>query len=432
MNDLLAVVMAGGMGARLRPLTTVRAKPAVPFGGIYRIIDFTLSNCVNSRIKQIYVLTQYKSHSLSNHIRNGWNLYSSRLEEFITEIPAQMQHGDQWYDGTADAIRQNLHFFERSNPRLLLVLAGDHIYKMDYRRMREFHDERRAVLTIATVRLPASVAANNYGVLSVDPDFRVVSFEEKPAEPRTVPDGDGCLTSMGIYIFDWRKLLEVLGGFKDFGGEVIPAMIASGEAVYAYDFTELNAIQELEYRPRDGYRERELVPRATDSAYWRDVGTLDAFWQANLDLVSIAPKFNLYGELWPIYSYPMHYPPAKFVHDSPGRTGVAYNSILADGVIVSGAIIRNSLLGPGIYVNSYSYIQNSYLMGGTLIGGRVRETTIGRGCHLRNAIVDKSVRLNEGTRVGFDREQDEARGLTTVTIAGTDDYVVGVPKGAIL
>jgi glucose-1-phosphate adenylyltransferase len=209
-------------------------------------------------------------------------------------------------------------------------------------------------------------------------------------------------------------------------------MIKSGEAVYAYDFTEQNIIEELEYRPRTGYRERELVPRASDAAYWRDVGTLDAFWQANLDLVSIAPKFNLYGEMWPVYNYPMHYPPTKFVHESPGRTGVAYNSILADGVIVSGATIRSSLLGPGIYVHSYAYIESCYLMGGNMVGGRQTETTIGRGCHLRNAIVDKSVHLNEGTRIGFDRDHDEARGLTTATIADSDDYVVCVPKGMVL
>jgi glucose-1-phosphate adenylyltransferase len=343
-----------------------------------------------------------------------------------------MQQGDQWYDGTADAIRQNLHFFERSHPRLLLVLGGDHIYKMDYRLMRAFHEETRAALTIATVRIPAQVAAGSYGVLEVDPAFKVVGFEEKPAEPRTVPGSGDCLASMGIYIFDWRRLFEVLSDYKDFGQDVIPAMIKSGEDVYAYDFTELNAIQELEYRPRTGYRERELVPRATDAAYWRDVGTLDAFWQANLDLVSIAPKFNLYGELWPIYNYPMHYPPAKFVHESPGRTGVAYNSILADGVIVSGATIRNSLLGPGIYVNSFANIESSYLMGGELAGGRRTETTIGRGSHLRNAIVDKGVRLNEGTRIGFDRTEDEARGLTITPIAGSEDYVVCVPKGMVL
>jgi len=432
MNDLLAVVMAGGMGARLRPLTSVRAKPAVPFGGIYRIIDFTLSNCVNSRIKQIYVLTQYKSQSLSNHLRHGWNIYSSRLEEFISEIPAQMQHGDQWYDGTADAIRQNLHFFRNTRPRLLLILAGDHIYKMDYRRMRAFHEEKGAVLTIATIQMPAAEAAGNYGVLAVDEAYKVMRFEEKPERPATLPGTEDCLVSMGVYIFDWRRLLDVLSGYRDFGKEVIPAMVASGEAVYAYDFTRLNCIEELEYRPRAGYWERELVPRAIDSGYWRDVGTLDAFWQANLDLVSIAPKFNLYGELWPTYSYPMHYPPAKFVHESPGRTGVAYNSILADGVIVSGATIRNSLLGPGTYVNSYAQIESSYLTGGTLSGGRRLETIIGRNCQIRNAIVDKSVHLSEGTRIGFDRGEDEARGLTTATIAGSDDYVVCVAKGAAL
>lgn len=432
MEDLLAVIMAGGQGARLRPLTSVRAKPAVPFGGIYRIIDFTLSNCVNSRIKQVYVLSQYKSHSLSNHLRHGWNIYSSRLEEFITEIPAQMQQGDQWYNGTADAIRQNLHFFERSRPELLLVLAGDHIYKMDYRLMRAFHEAKHADLTIGTIRIPSRAAAGSYGVIDVDREFRVLGFEEKPAEPRVLPGTGDCLASMGIYLFNWERLVDGIGDYEDFGKDVLPAILKSGYAVYAYDFAELNVIEELEYRPRTGYRERELVPRATDSAYWRDVGTLDAFWQANLDLVSIAPRFNLYGELWPIYSYPMHYPPAKFVHEYPGRTGVAYNSIIADGVIVSGATIRNSLLGPGIYVHSYAYIESSYLLGGNIRGGRQIETTIGRGCQLRNAIVDKSVRLGEGTRIGYDRAEDEARGFATAEIAGSNDYVVCVPKGTVV
>jgi glucose-1-phosphate adenylyltransferase len=432
MEDLLAVIMAGGQGARLRPLTSVRAKPAVPFGGIYRIIDFTLSNCVNSRIKQVYVLSQYKSHSLSNHLRHGWNIYSSRLEEFITEIPAQMQQGDQWYNGTADAIRQNLHFFERSRPELLLVLAGDHIYKMDYRLMRAFHEAKHADLTIGTIRSPSRAAAGSYGVIDVDRDFRVLGFDEKPAEPRVLPGTEDCLASMGIYLFNWERLVDGIGDYEDFGKDVLPALLKSGYAVYAYDFAELNVIEELEYRPRTGYRERELVPRATDSAYWRDVGTLDAFWQANLDLVSIAPRFNLYGELWPIYSYPMHYPPAKFVHEYPGRTGVAYNSIIADGVIVSGATIRNSLLGPGIYVHSYAYIESSYLLGGNILGGRQIETTIGRGCQLRNAIVDKSVRLGEGTRIGYDRAEDEARGFVTADIAGSNDYVVCVPKGTVV
>ncbi|MBQ4335384.1 MAG: glucose-1-phosphate adenylyltransferase [Myxococcaceae bacterium] len=427
--DTLAMVLAGGMGERLLPLTGVRSKPAVPFGGGYRIIDFTLSNCINSGIRHIYVLTQYKSHSLSSHLRAGWNFLPRRLDQFIDEIPAQMQLGDRWYKGTADAIRQNWTLIEQSPARRVLILSGDHIYKMDYRRMRDFHDEMDAALTVSAIRVPRA-EAHHFGILQVDEAQRVVGFQEKPTDATPIPDTDECLASMGIYVFNRDKLGAYLGEeHDDFGRHVIPAMVAAGEKVCAFDFSTQNKISEHEWIQKDGERIKRVVERATDSTYWRDVGTLEAYWAASLDLVAAAPSINLYGELWPIYNCPLHFPPAKFVHEAPNRTGMAINSIVADGVIISGAKVRRSILGPGTHVHSYSYIENSVLMGGEMSGETLLETSIGRGCLVRNAIIDRNVRLSPGTYIGVDRGNDEARGLKTVPIHGGGEHLVVVPKG---
>ncbi|HEY3445959.1 MAG TPA: sugar phosphate nucleotidyltransferase [Myxococcales bacterium] len=431
-EDLLAVVMAGGAGERLRPLTDVRAKPAVPFGGSYRIIDFALSNCINSGIRQVYVLTQYKSHSLSNHLKAGWNFLSRRLDQFIDEIPAQMQVGSSWYKGTADAIRQNMSFIERARPKQVLVLPGDHIYKMNYGVMLRFHDEAKACLSISVIRVPASQAKGNYGVLEVAEDGRVLSFEEKPQSPKLIPGTEDCYASMGVYIFNYETLRKSLANdLEDFGQAVIPAMVAAGEPVYAFDFTTKNVIEEYQFTTRDGRRVKELVPRASDSDYWRDVGSLDQYWLANLDLVAAAPRFNLYGERWAFFNCPLHFPPAKFVHESPGRTGQALNSIVADGNIISGALVRNSVLSAGIYIHSYALVENSVLMGGSIRGGIITETSIGRSCKIRNAIIDKNVRLEEGTVIGYDRSADERRGLKTQPLAN-GDYIVVVPKDTVM
>ena len=427
--DVLAMVLAGGMGERLMPLTSVRSKPAVPFGGSYRIIDFTLSNCINSGIRHIYVLTQYKSHSLSRHLRAGWDFLPKRLDQFIDEIPAQMQLGDRWYKGTADAIRQNWTLIEQSPARHVLILSGDHIYKMDYRRMRSFHDGKGAALTVSAIRVPRS-EASQFGVLQVDEDNRIIGFQEKPEDPAPIPGTDECLASMGIYVFERGKLGQYLGdGMDDFGRNVIPAMVAAGERVFAFDFTTQNQIAETEWFQKDGVRFKRVVERATDSAYWRDVGTLDAYWTASLDLVAAQPSINLYGELWPIYNCPQHFPPAKFVHEENNRTGIAINSIVSDGVIISGAKIRRSILGPGTHVHSYSYVENSVLMGGEQSEAMLQETSIGRGCLIRNAILDRNVRLSPGTYIGVDRVSDEARGLKVIPIQGTDEHLVVVPKG---
>jgi glucose-1-phosphate adenylyltransferase len=430
MEGILAFVMAGGQGERLRPLTDVRAKPAVPFGGIFRIIDFTLSSCVNSGIRRIYVLTQYKSHSLSNHLKSGWNMFSRRLDHFIDEVPAQQQLGSSWYRGTADAIRQNMHLLEHKEHRLVLILSGDHIYKMDYRLLRNYHMDKGACLTVACVRLPAEEAKEDLGVMEVDADDRILSFEEKPKEPKIIPGTHDCLASMGIYLFNADFLRESLDNdLPDFGRNIIPLLVQRGMPVYAYDFTSRNKFEEWEYGVNDGgVWKKELVPVASDCSYWRDVGTLEQYWLANLDLVQPAPKFNVYSERFALFSAPDHFPPAKFVHEIPGRTGIAINSIVSDGVIISGATVRNSVLGCGICVHSYGLVENSVLLGGGLRGGFITETDIGRGCRVRNAIIDKNVRLSANTSIGYDRAEDERRGLKTVPISGGSDHIVVVPK----
>ncbi len=429
MEETLAFVMAGGQGERLRPLTDVRAKPAVPFGGIFRIIDFTLSNCVNSGVRRMYVLTQYKSYSLSNHLKTGWNMLSRRFDHFIDEVPAQQQLGNNWYQGTADAIRQNMNFIEQKQPRFVLILSGDHIYKMDYRLLQNYHHDRRASLTVACVRVRADEASENFGVMEVDADGRIVGFEEKPKEPKTIPGTDECLASMGIYLFDADFLQKSLANdLADFGKHVIPLLLKEGMPVYAYDFTARNKFPEWEYVTRDGVWQKELVPVASDCDYWRDVGTLEQYWLANLDLVQPAPRFNVYSERFALFCAPHYFPPAKFVHEIPGRTGAAINSMVADGVIVSGATVRNSVLGCGVYVHSHALIENSVLLGGSLRAGIVTETDIGRGCRVRNTIIDKNVRLSEHTSVGYDRAEDEKRGLKTVPIRGGHDHITVIEK----
>ncbi len=428
----LAVVMAGGMGERLRPLTDMRTKPAVPFGAIYRIIDFTLSNCINSDFRQILVLTQYKSHSLSRHLTLGFNFLSPRLDEFIEVVPAQMQMGNHWYKGTADAIRQNLTFIDIAQPETVLLLAGDHIYKMDYRRLREYHQACEASLTVSVIRVPAAVAAGQFGVLEVDDHGRIVGFEEKPEQPRCIPGTTDCMASMGIYMFENRTLHDWLDNdLLDFGKDVIPAMVAAGEPVYAFDFTTMNQIEDYVVVSRGDQRIKTLRP-IEDAGYWRDVGTLDSFWQANLDLVAVRPPFSLYGERWPTFRSPTFFPPAKFVHEDDTRTGMAVRSIVAEGVIISGALVRTSVIGAGTFVQSYALVESSVIFGGTGHRERVLETSIGRHCRIRNAILDRHVTLHEGTVIGYDRAEDERRGLKTVDIAGSSGYVVAVARDTVL
>ena len=429
---VLAVVMAGGMGERLRPLTEIRTKPAVPFGAIYRIIDFTLSNCINSDVRQILVLTQYKSHSLSRHLTQGFSFLSPRLDEFIEEVPAQMQSGNHWYKGTADAIRQNLHFIDSVSADHVLILAGDHIYKMDYRLLHKFHDEREARLTVSVIRVPAAEAAGQFGVLEVDHTGRIIGFEEKPEHPKCIPGTTDCLASMGIYMFENKALHHWLDNdLLDFGKDVIPAMVAADEPVYAFDFSALNQIEDYIVESTKEQRVKRLC-LTEDAGYWRDVGTLDSFWQANLDLVAVKPPFSLYGERWPIFRAPTFFPPAKFVHEEEFRTGMAVRSIVAEGVVISGGLVRNSVVGAGTFIQSYALVESSVIFGGEVHRELVLETSIGRHCKIRNAILDRHVTLREGTVIGYDRGEDERRGLKTAPISGTDGYVVAVARDTVI
>jgi len=397
MKNVLAMVLAGGRGERLYPLTRDRAKPAVPFGAIYRIIDFTLSNCLNSDIRRIYALTQYKSISLERHIQLGWNILSAPLGEFVGVISAQQRINEQWYQGTADAIYQNIYTLQEERPDLVLILSGDHIYKMDYRKMIAFHLEGGADLTVAAIRMDRKYS-REFGVIEVDRDWRIIGFEEKPATPKTIPgDPEGILASMGVYLFKTEILVKRLiedarsDSTHDFGNDIIPTMIGK-DRVFAFDF-------------RQGDR--------GGRGYWRDVGTIDAYFDANMDLVSVTPQLNLYDPQWPILTYQPTYPPAKTVLAEEGRVGTAINSIISNGCIISGGSVKRSILSPKVMVHSYAEIEDSILL---------EAVDIGRYAKIRSTIIDKGVRIPEGLEIGYDLDQDGKR--FTVTGSG----IVVVPK----
>jgi glucose-1-phosphate adenylyltransferase len=394
---VLAMILAGGRGERLYPLTRDRAKPAVPFGAIYRIIDFTISNCINSNLRHIYALTQYKSTSLHRHIQLGWNILSAPLGEFIEVIPAQQRIDEQWYQGTADAIYQNIYTLQQDRPDLVLILSGDHVYKMDYRKMIASHVERGADLTVATIRMDRSLS-REFGVIEVDRNWRVIGFEEKPGEPRTIPDDpEGILASMGVYVFDVemlvRRLIEDVRSESshDFGKDIIPSMIGKDQ-VFAYDF-------------RQGDRGGE--------GYWRDVGTIDAYFDANMDLVSVTPQLNLYDPQWPILTYQSPFPPAKTLWAEKDRVGTVLNSIISNGCIISGGTVKRSVLSPNVKVHSYAEVEDSILLDGV---------DIGRNTRIKRAIIDKEVNVPEGMAIGYDLDEDAKR--FTVTASG----IVVVPS----
>jgi glucose-1-phosphate adenylyltransferase len=381
----MAVIMAGGRGQRLMQMTDNRAKPATPFGGKYRIIDFSLSNCVNSGIRQILILTQYKAQSLIQHVRRGWGYLHGELGEFIDIVPAQQQHGEWWYRGTADAVHQNLDIIEHYRPDTVLVLAGDHVYKMDYGPLIAFHKESRADLTIGGVQVPTS-QATEFGVMSVDAVHRVVAFDEKPAEPRSMPGREGiALASMGIYVVEPAFLRERLERDArrphtrhDFGRDIIPEAIKDAR-VFAYPF------QDIETKAQ---------------AYWRDVGTVDAYYHANMELVHVSPELNLYDSAWPIWTYQEQVPSAKFVLDEDGRRGAAINSMIAGGCIVSGATVRESLLSFNVTVAERSFVFRSVVL---------PNVAIGRDCHIERAIIDEGAVVPDGTVIGRDRAADARR-----------------------
>ncbi len=392
-DEVVAVILAGGKGSRLEPLTRDRAKPAVPFGGAYRIIDFTLSNCLNSGLRKILVLTQHKALSLDRHINMGWSRYFCReLGEFVDVVPPQQRIDESWYQGTADAVYQNIYTIEKEHPRYVVILAGDHIYKMDYSKMIDYHIGQQADLTIGVLRVPRMEARLRFGVMEVDRNNRVIGFQEKPEDPAPLPGNPGmCLASMGIYVFNSRFLFEELcrdatrrTSRHDFGGDVIPSVIETSR-VFAFPFVE----QIDENRKKD--------------AYWRDVGTLDAYYEANMDLVSVDPQLNLYDELWPIRTYHPNYPPPKFVFADPERCGRALDSIVCLGCIVSGGLVQRSILGPRTRINSYAEVYDSILFG---------EVNVGRYARIRRAIIDKGVSIPPGMQIGFDLELDRKRGFT--------------------
>jgi glucose-1-phosphate adenylyltransferase len=392
-RDVLTVILAGGKGTRLEPLTRDRAKPAVPFGGLYRIIDFTLSNVINSGLRHVLVLTQYKARSLDRHIRFGWSFLSPELGESIEVLPPQQRIDENWYKGTADAIYQNIYSIEKEDPRLILVLAGDHIYKMDYGRMIDAHRQRGADLTIGCIPVPLA-DCRHFGVITVDGNDRVARFDEKPRETAAMPgDPKHCLGSMGIYVFTAGPMYELLcqdaarpDSDHDFGKNIIPDMIGS-QRVYAYRFRDAN---------------RKAVP------YWRDVGTLDAYYQANMDLVAIDPVLNLYDADWPIRTNQPQLPPPKFVFSGDGlpgqaRRGEALESMVCQGCVVSGGHVIRSILSPLVRVNSYSVVEDSILFDAV---------NVGRHCRIRRAIIDKEVHVPPNTTIGYDLEFDRSRGFT--------------------
>lgn len=422
MKDLLAIVMAGGRGERLRPLTQERCKPAVPFGGIYRLIDIPLSNCINSGIYKILVFPQYKSQSLVDHLEEGWLPFFPRpFGHYMKIIAPQQRMGDQWYRGTADSVRQNKYFIERERPQHVLILSGDHVYKMDYAILRAYHEEKKADVTVSLLEVDIEVA-HEFGIAQVDENFRIIDFEEKPKQPRSIPgDPDHALASMGIYIFRWEILEEVLrnSNAEDFGKEIIPALIRHCN-VYAYPYRMKNSIQDYVYEPtsQEGIRNKVLVNQTRDSAYWRDVGTVDAYWNANMDLTGVDPFFNLYGEIWPIRTFYRPYPPAKFVFSDrtklPQRVGAAHDSIISSGCIVSGGIVRNSVFGYNVYVHSYAEVDESVVLD---------NVEIGRYCRIKKAIIDKNNNIPSGTEIGINPREDMK--IFHVTPRG----IVVVPKG---
>ena len=411
--------MAGGRGERLMPLTLDRSKPAVPFGGSYRLIDLTLSNCINSQLYKIIVLPQYKSQSLSDHLEDGWNIFNHKLGHFLKIVPPQQRISGDWYRGTADSIRQNLYLIEQTRSRQVLILSGDHIYKMDYSLFLTYHQEKDADMSVALIELEKEVAPQ-VGVAEVDEDFRIHGFQEKPkGNPKTIPgDPNRVLASMGIYLFRTDILLDALRAVSkdDFGKNIIPYLIPKSR-VYAYPFRQRNRIEDYVYNTQEnGERRLRLESKTRDSSYWRDVGTLDAYWNANMDLTGLDPSFNLYGRKWPIHTYQLPAPPAKFVfsNERPNgfRVGKALDSLVAPGSIVSG-IVRNSVISYYVIIESWATVEESVIMD---------DVVVGRHCKIKKAIIDKHNAIPAHTEIGYNPNEDKKR--FTLTPRG----IVVVPK----
>ncbi|WP_088332287.1 glucose-1-phosphate adenylyltransferase [Lacimicrobium sp. SS2-24] len=386
-RDTYALILAGGKGSRLHELTEWRAKPSVHFGGKFRIIDFPLSNCINSGIKKIGVATQYKAHSLIKHLMRGWSHLNTNMGEFVDVLPASQRTSEAWYEGTADAIFQNLDIIRAQAPKYILVLSGDHIYKMDYGQMLAKHVESGADMTVSCMEVPIEEAAGAFGVMTVDEQFRIRRFDEKPANPTPLPnDPTQTLASMGNYVFNTEFLIEQLikdannpDSEHDFGKNIIPSIIEKCQ-VHAFPF-------------RDASGKR---------AYWRDVGTLDSFWEANMELISVVPELNLYDDNWPIMTYQVQQPPAKFVINEEQRVGMATDSMVSGGCVISGARLNRSLLFSDVNIHSYSLVEDSVIL---------PEVDIGRHCHIRKAIIDRGTHVPPNTQIGINRDEDLARGF---------------------
>ncbi len=409
---MLTIILAGGSGERLQPLTKLRSKPSVPFAGKYRLIDFTLSNCINSGIRQILILVQYRSWSLQRHIQEGWGISGAGLGEYVYCVPAQQKLGADWYHGTADAVRQNLDLIQNKSYEHILILSGDHVCKMNYRQMLDFHIERKASLTVSAARVRKETAAGALGVFTVDDEFNAAGFLEKPADPPVIPsEPDRVLASMGVYVFKTDFLLKVLQGKgDDFGKHIIPEMVKRGENVLIYDFAEQNKIEDFEVRVENGKRKRMLVDRTRDSLYWRDVGTLDTYYQASMDLIGIDPLLNLYTERWMFRTFERSLPPSKCIIG-----GKALESMISDGCIISGGLVQRSVLSPGVIVERDSLVEDSVVFD---------DVVIEPGAQIRNAIIDKEVTIQAGALLGYDRDADLQRGCTI-----SEGGVVVVPRG---
>ena len=390
MRDVLTFVLAGGKGERLDPLTRDRAKPAVPFGGSYRIVDFALSNCVNSGLRRIFLLTQYKSFSLQRHILEGWNIYSNQLGEFIDVVPAQQRISTDWYRGTADAIYQNLNMIQDYDPKLVLILAGDHVYKMDYRKLFEYHIAKGADMTVACLSMPKE-DSTHFGVVEVDAENMVVGFQEKPPMPKTIPaDPASIFGSMGIYLFNTdvlRKELRIdaekTSSEHDFGKNIIPQMVSKKLRVFAYDFAKENSF----------------------SPYWRDIGTRDSYYQANMDLLGTQPKFNIYDKSWPLRTHHHHYPPMR-AYTTGSNPGTIIDSLIAGGCVLESAEVNNSVVSSNVCIKEGSVIHNSVIMD---------SVTIGKNAQIRNAIIDKDVNIPANSKIGFDPDLDRQRFVLTTS-----------------
>jgi glucose-1-phosphate adenylyltransferase len=406
-REVLTIILAGGRGTRLDPLTRHRAKPAVPFGGLYRIIDFTLSNCINSGLRRVVVMTQYKARSLDRHIRQGWSFLSNELGEYVEVLPPQQRANEEWYRGTADALYHNIYSLETEKKEITLILAGDHIYKMDYGQMISAHMANQADLTVGCIPVPRA-ESKHFGIVTCNGDHRITGFQEKPDVADPIPgDPQHALGSMGIYVFNTEWLFDLLiedqnveTSSHDFGKDIIPAVIGS-HRVFAYPFRDRNV-------------------GADSSPYWRDVGTIDAYYQANMDLVDVVPVLNLYDKSWPIRTLQPQVPPPKFVHFAPGlpgetRRGEAVDSMVCAGSIVSGGHVRHSILSPNVRVNSYAVVEDSILFDGVKIGRKAR---------VRRAIIDKGVEVPEHAEIGYNLELERRRGFTV-----TDSGIVVIAKG---